>query len=248
MVCSMYEVKRYRGEFDGESATPPDNTFDESQGYYVGFRLLVEDGTLYVCEDATTGAAVWKLDDKEDSHILSQIGSVGQLITRYCNQVFTGSNPDYCISPGEVVFLGNRMTCAEANYIDKFFAGDTLVIYGSRRNDGYYTAETVYATYIEMTTDFPVDMTDTSEIFTGNVVWPQAVREIGARMVEYDVYRRNESPGLASESIGTYSSQKEETDLFGITYPNSVVAGLSSFKRPRIADSSNLVYLSYQYR
>jgi len=39
----------------------PDSTFDSSLRFQVGSRWVLDDGTLYVCADATSGAAVWDL-------------------------------------------------------------------------------------------------------------------------------------------------------------------------------------------
>ena len=41
--------------------TAPTVTDDDSKGYAVGSRWTLDDGTVYVCTDATTGAAVWVL-------------------------------------------------------------------------------------------------------------------------------------------------------------------------------------------
>lgn len=37
----------------------PDNTFDDTLRFKQGSRWVLDDGTTYVCYDATTGAAVW---------------------------------------------------------------------------------------------------------------------------------------------------------------------------------------------
>jgi len=37
----------------------PTVTNDDSEGFYVGSRWILDDGTIYTCTDASTGAAVW---------------------------------------------------------------------------------------------------------------------------------------------------------------------------------------------
>lgn len=39
----------------------PDANNDDSQGFYVGSRWILDDGSLYICTDSTTAAAVWVL-------------------------------------------------------------------------------------------------------------------------------------------------------------------------------------------
>ena len=40
--------------------TAPTVTNDDSEGFYVGSRWVLDDGTIYTCTDDTTGAAVWE--------------------------------------------------------------------------------------------------------------------------------------------------------------------------------------------
>ena len=39
----------------------PDANNDDSQGFYVGSRWILDNGDLYICTDSTTAAAVWEL-------------------------------------------------------------------------------------------------------------------------------------------------------------------------------------------
>ena len=39
----------------------PDANNDDSQGFYVGSRWILDDGSLYICTDSTTATAVWEL-------------------------------------------------------------------------------------------------------------------------------------------------------------------------------------------
>lgn len=39
--------------------TAPTVTNDDTEGFYVGSRWVLDDGTIYTCTDATTGAAIW---------------------------------------------------------------------------------------------------------------------------------------------------------------------------------------------
>ena len=44
----------------------PSATDDSSSGFYVGSRWILDDGDIYVCTDATIGAAVWEIETYAD--------------------------------------------------------------------------------------------------------------------------------------------------------------------------------------
>lgn len=76
MRCSVdYELKWEAGrlyvmEQDGFSIREVSHNFnitptvndDDTLGYFVGSRWILDDGDTYICSDATTGAAVWNLE------------------------------------------------------------------------------------------------------------------------------------------------------------------------------------------
>ncbi len=77
MVCSLdYEFKWEAGRLyvmgqDGFTIRVeqfgftdiPDTSDDDTKGYMVGSRRILDDGTIYICADATTGAAIWNMDE-----------------------------------------------------------------------------------------------------------------------------------------------------------------------------------------
>ena len=244
MIATVYQVKRYRGDFDGIIDATPVATNDVTEGYYVGFRALQTNGLSWTCTDATEDTAVWAADTSKDSEIGSSLRAVSDIVARYCNNLFLYPDPDYTVMSG-VIYGTNTLTFAAGAFDEMFYAGDSLLIMGSGRNNGYYIAGTVAATVLTMTLPFNTAMTDARSQVIVCVSWPIALREIGARMAEYDVYRRVGSAGLIQESIGSYSSTKESTDLFGTAYPNSVIAGISAYKRPRVATGVPLGFNGY---
>jgi hypothetical protein len=48
-------------EVNHKFASIPDANNDDSQGFYVGSRWILDNGDLYICTDSTTAAAVWEL-------------------------------------------------------------------------------------------------------------------------------------------------------------------------------------------
>ena len=44
----------------------PSTTDDETQGFVIGTRWETVDGITYVCTDATTGAAIWELEEEAE--------------------------------------------------------------------------------------------------------------------------------------------------------------------------------------
>lgn len=247
MITTMYNVKLYRGMFDGTLPTVPDVNDDETQGYYVGFRLLCGlNGIDYICSVATTGAAEWSIDAKNDEEINLNLHSISTLIIKYCNKIFITDEPDYHESVA-AIYNGNTVNDLSASFDDLFFPKDSLLILGSRRNDGVYELTNVDGTALTISESFPIDLPDASNQLFLILTWPRGLSQIGARMVEYDTYRRNDSPGLSSEGVGSYSSSKEVTDIMGTAYPDSVVAGIQTYKRPRIADGVGVQFIGYRF-
>lgn len=240
MITTMYKVKLYRGMFDGTSNSIPNVDTDETQGYYVGFRLLCSlNGFDYVCLDASAGVAKWGVDTKKDELIEDSLHSVSGLVTRYCNKVFTGFPINEYESVG-IIYGVSMITDLSAYFTTQFYVGDSILILGSKRNDGFYRVTDVTDTVLTIEGEFILQIPDDNHQMIVAIPWPKGLEIIGARMVEYDVYRRNDSPGLASEGTGSYSSSKETVDIMGTGYPSSVVAGIGSFKCPRIADGLGL--------
>lgn len=244
MISNLYGVKLYRGMYDGTSAIAPTSTDDSTKGFYVGFRLLVKgDGQDYICSDASVGVAVWEVDAKYDERIEDTLRGISGMVVRYCSKLFTGVTPNYRESVG-ANFSTNTLTDLSAFFTTQFYVGDSILIMGSKRNDGFYRLVDVEDTILTIEGTFPLDIVDDDSIVIVAVLWPKGLSDIGARMAEYDVFRRNESPGLSQESTGNYSASKETVDMMGTGYPASVVAGIQSYKRPRIAGESGL-FLGY---
>jgi hypothetical protein len=231
MITTSYKVKLILDIQDGVSDIQPDATFDDSAGYPVGFIMLVKDGTTWVCDDNTDGAAVWTQDTDKDLMITDGIRTITEVIPRYCNHEWLDS--EY-MRLADIIFSGDTLTRVGSGFDDTFFTGDTLWIYGSRRNDGVYDISAVTDDAITVSPDVTLDMTDDDVITLLSAVYPKLVQDIAARMVWFDVYvRPNRSPGLSSESIGSYSYSKMEL-VGGVDYPQDVIAGLGLYKRPKV--------------
>ncbi len=108
--------------------------------------------------------------------------------------------------------------------LDNFVAGDVILVSGSRRNDDYYTIDTVTSTTITVVEDI-VD--GEANAFICLTIIPQNFINILGRMIQYDVYTRNSIASFESERIGTYTYTLG-TFNNGLRYPDQVIAGLES--------------------
>lgn len=119
-VCSInYELKWEAGrlyymEQDGFTIRDvthnftfvPQPTDDQTKGFIVGTRWSLDDGTVYVCEDDTIGAAIWNILLKpEDCIPLSgtQSNSVSGLVSF---DVTSGGASQYTYANGNIITLG----------------------------------------------------------------------------------------------------------------------------------------------
>lgn len=74
----------------------PDASFDETLRFQVGSRWVLDDGTLYVCTDATTASAVWDLISNVPN--LQEVTDAGSLTT---NAITTS---DHYVQNGNLQF------------------------------------------------------------------------------------------------------------------------------------------------
>lgn len=232
MITDVFKVKINANKQDGLSASQPDADFDSSKGYYVGFILLVGDGETWVCDDDTVAAAVWTQDTSLDLQIDEVIRKLTELIPRYCNQWW--SDAKFRGWDTNLAFTEDTISKSGEQFTDYFFDGDTLWIEHSRRNDGVYDIVSVDDETITVSPNTLFAMTDTNNVLLFAAIYPNALRDIAARMAWFDVYvRPNRTPGVTSESIGSYSYSKDVT-VAGINYPEDVVAGIAQYKRPKV--------------
>ena len=232
MITSVFKVKLIANVQDGISETQPDADFDESAGYSVGFVLLVEDGTTWICTDNTDTLAVWVQNVENDPQITDVIRKLTELIPLYCNQWWADIRYRMYISA--VDFAAGALNKTGANFDASFYVGDTVWIENSRRNDGVYDVTEVTADKLTVYPALPFDGQGTETILLYAAVYPAGLQDIAARMAWFDVYvRPGRNPGLDSEAIGSYSYSKTSS-IGDIEYPTDVTAGIMVYKRPKV--------------
>ncbi len=232
MIGTRYQVKLIAKGFDGLSALPPDADFDSSAGFSAGYVLLVEDGTTWVCADATVGAAVWTQDKTHDEGIDVALRTLTEILPRHLYNSFAKVEDSVSLNGAD--FSAGTIASPGAWFEDSFLAGDTIVVVGSRRNDGTYDITTVATDELTISPLPPVKYLDTWAIEIWPMVFPAGLRQIASRMAWYDEYvRPGATPGMAGETVGSYSYTRIEM-VGGIEYPADLTAGLSAYKRPRV--------------
>lgn len=111
---------------------------------------------------------------------------------------------------------------------------DEILVYNSRRNDGYYniTSVTTVTLTIDSTESVRPELSGAS-ILVSLVQWPDSLAYAAAQMVKYDYDDRpKRSGGLASQSLGPRS--ESYTVVGGMAYPTDVIEGLDQFKVARL--------------
>lgn len=125
----------------------------------------------------------------------------------------------------------NEITVDVSPVTTGFVEDDNLLVEGSVKNDGYFTADDVAATTIEVDEDL-VDEDLDEEVTISYVFWPRDVKQIVVNMMRYDIIEREKKKGLASESIGDYSVSWGETGNVFQDYPKDIVGGLLGYMKP----------------
>ncbi|RLD22222.1 MAG: hypothetical protein DRI69_01920 [Bacteroidetes bacterium] len=231
MICTVFEAKLSYGQIDGTSISQPDDSYDLTLGYYAGFRLLVEDGTSWICEDASAAAAVWNQDESKDAEIYAGCRAMTERLIIYLDDMFP-AHEGRMASSGITFDIGGVVNDDNSGF-GVFYPGDTIQFCQTVRNDGYYDVTEVAPGVMTVTPEFPVTGADEGTVYLYAAFFPTALSQVAARMVAYDVYSRSDN-GMSGESIGSYSYTKSLVDVAGLGYPTDVTAGLMTFKRPKI--------------
>jgi len=138
----------------------------------------------------------------------------------------------------EVTFANRARTIvAGGSYAGKGFAADDdIYVYGSYRNDGYYTVQSVATVTLTLTSAKSVvaELSGRS-VLISVVRWPEAVKQTAALMVEYDYTTRPKLAGnIKSHSLGPFSETftSGEEDQYG--YPRKITDALTPYRIARV--------------
>jgi hypothetical protein len=109
--------------------------------------------------------------------------------------------------------------------------GGTLIVTGSRLNDGLFTIAAQADTYIT-TTEPIVDELQTTDAYDVTVAlcnFPKQIEEIASEMIGYKL-ANSASTGIVSQSLGNYSETKQLTRG---GYPDEILNRLRPWKNHR---------------
>ena len=121
---------------------------------------------------------------------------------------------------------------------DSFKEDDTIYISGSRRNDGYFTIQSLDPDNGIIYVDEELK-SGIANAFIYLCDVPEEVIQIAADMCWFDVTVRPLMKGLKSEKIGTYSWTA--ADYGGLSYPENIVAGLETHRSISVGGQSVFV-------
>ena len=134
---------------------------------------------------------------------------------------------------GPVTFNATARTVVSANnYASRgVYAGAEVMVYGSYRNDDYYTVLSVSTVTITLATGSTVvDELSGASVLVSVVQWPRDVQHAAAQMVKFDYEdRAGRNSGAVSRSLGPYSESFAEGGMdFG--YPDGILSILRPYK------------------
>jgi len=128
------------------------------------------------------------------------------------------------------------LTTGSAHFEEyNFLAGDDIMLYGSYRNDGYYTILSVNENVATLVTGSTIiNELSGQSILLSVVQWPKPIKYAAAQMIYYDVdIRPTIVPGYNSGSLGPFSeSYSANTDEYG--YPKSIMEMLVPYRMTRL--------------
>ena len=156
-----------------------------------------------------------------------------------CNNYFTSEKVYY---QGSIDFNATADTLTASTNLEElgFLSGDEFYLYGSYRNDGYYTAEAVseYTITIASTESVIEEQPSGASILIGLVDWPEAVKYVAAQMVKYDYDDRAAAAvDVKSETLGPHSityNRGETSNSGAWGYPQTLINSLAPYKIVRL--------------
>lgn len=243
-MTTLGQVK-INGQYDTVSSVDP-TTAEKAPDYEAGHRWLnLDTGESFVLSDAAAGT--WtQIETSLDARINAVLPGtfkrvIDECIPRLCvtRQVALETAPDSITKTAfwylqAYVSIFAEWTVSGASIesdditgdLEDFEYEDAVYIYGSRRNDGVHTIESVDAEGLTFS-DALIDPGSHALVLL--VLIPVDLKFLIGRMVWFDVQLRAERFGLASERIGTYSYNVATETVGGMAYPADVVAGIGSY-------------------
>lgn len=163
---------------------------------------------------------------------------VQERINWITNNFFTSYKVYY---QGNIDFTAAAYTMTAGTNLEElgFLSGDEFYLYGSYRNDGYYTAESVseYTITIASTESVIAEQPSGASIMISLVDWPQAIKYVAAQLIKYDYDdRANAGVGVSAETLGphsiTYNKGETVTGAYG--YPKELINLLEPYTIVRL--------------
>jgi hypothetical protein len=124
-----------------------------------------------------------------------------------------------------------------ANYASmNFLAADDIMVYGSYRNDGYFTLASVSSSTLTVISgQTVVDELSGASVLISVAKWPTAVKQTAALMVEYDYSTRPKQAGnVKSHSLGPFSETFSSGDEDQYGYPRKITDALIPYRMSRL--------------
>ncbi len=135
----------------------------------------------------------------------------------------------------------DRTIISEGNNFEdyNFLADDDIFVYGSYRNDGYYTISSVSTSTLTLITGSSVvDELSGASILISVVKYPNAMKYVAAQMIKYDYDDRPaKSAGVKSRALGPWSESYGTNGQAGEMpdgYPAEIIEALSKFTITRL--------------
>ena len=169
----------------------------------------------------TTSGLIPIVQDRINDYCYNWFLSDG--INLQCAMTFTAATGDIVASGGN-------------SFVTAGFADDDeFYVYGSYRNDGYYTISSVETSTISIaSSESVVAELSGASILVSLVRWPDALKYSAAQMVKFDYDDRpTRVGGLASQSLGP-RSESYAVDTGGYGYPKEILGMLNQYRIARV--------------
>ncbi len=158
-------------------------------------------------------------------------------VNQYCYNQFTDDGTDPIDLQGSLIFNATGATMVSPNswVTPGFAAVDEIYVYNSRRNDGYYTIDSISTVTLTIaSTETVVSEVSGRSILVSLVQWPNSIAHAAAQLVKYDFSDRpKRAAGITAQSLGPRSeSYGADLGMFG--YPLDLLSLLDQYRQVRL--------------
>lgn len=172
--------------------------------------------------------AILGYDSSHDTLLTVLMPLVQDDILSYLKNYFMDS--DYYITVNTLGFSASSITDSGSGFVTAGLVTGSVVVEGSKYNDGFYTVTNVAAGTLTISETLITEVADTTRyVNITRVVFPKGLKAIFADLLRFRIENNSLTYGMKKETLPDGYSIEYDTTMTG--YPKNIVSGLDKWKK-----------------